>query len=132
MEGDPRAELATLVAEIRTNLALRKRSGLAGVPGTRTNTRTRTITRTGTEEERAPSSSSSSSSSPSSSPIPSASEGLARLKLVRDDLGDCTRCGLAKGRQKLVFGVGNPDAHLVFVGEAPGADEDAQGEPFVG
>src|SRR6185436_2563818 len=54
------------------------------------------------------------------------------LKLIRDDLGDCTRCKLHKGRKNIVFGVGDPAARLVFVGEGPGADEDAQGEPFVG
>jgi DNA polymerase len=51
---------------------------------------------------------------------------------VRDEMGDCQRCKLAKGRQHLVFGTGNPDAALVFVGEAPGAEEDRTGEPFVG
>jgi DNA polymerase len=56
------------------------------------------------------------------------------LKAIRDDLGaDCTRCKLhTLGRRQVVFGVGNPDADLMFVGEAPGADEDIQGEPFVG
>jgi uracil-DNA glycosylase len=55
------------------------------------------------------------------------------LKLIREDLGDCTRCRLHKqGRKQIVFGVGNPTADLMFVGEAPGADEDIQGEPFVG
>jgi DNA polymerase len=54
------------------------------------------------------------------------------LKLIREDLGDCTRCKLHKGRTKIVFGVGDPRAELMFVGEGPGADEDAQGEPFVG
>jgi uracil-DNA glycosylase len=54
------------------------------------------------------------------------------LKLIREDLGDCTRCKLYKGRTKIVFGVGDPLAELMFVGEGPGADEDAQGEPFVG
>ena len=56
----------------------------------------------------------------------------AALKLIREDLGDCTRCKLHKGRTKIVFGVGDPHAELMFVGEGPGADEDAQGEPFVG
>jgi uracil-DNA glycosylase len=56
----------------------------------------------------------------------------AALKLIRDDLGDCTRCKLYKGRTKIVFGVGDPRAELMFVGEGPGADEDMQGEPFVG
>lgn len=55
------------------------------------------------------------------------------LRIVREDLGDCTRCRLHKqGRKQIVFGVGNPRAQLMFIGEAPGADEDQQGEPFVG
>jgi uracil-DNA glycosylase family 4 len=58
---------------------------------------------------------------------------IAALKIIREDLGDCTRCKLHKqGRKQIVFGVGNPRAELMFVGEGPGADEDAQGEPFVG
>jgi len=57
---------------------------------------------------------------------------LPTLQQVRDDLGECTRCKLHKGRSKIVFGVGSPKARLVFVGEAPGEDEDLQGEPFVG
>jgi uracil-DNA glycosylase family 4 len=57
----------------------------------------------------------------------------AALRLIREDLGDCTRCKLHKqGRKQIVFGVGNPRAELMFVGEGPGADEDTQGEPFVG
>ncbi len=55
-----------------------------------------------------------------------------RLQGIRDELGDCTRCRLHGGRTHLVFGVGRPDADLMFVGEAPGRDEDLQGEPFVG
>jgi DNA polymerase len=55
------------------------------------------------------------------------------LKLIREDIGDCTRCRLhQQGRKQIVFGVGNPKAELMFIGEAPGADEDEQGEPFVG
>jgi uracil-DNA glycosylase len=58
----------------------------------------------------------------------------AALQAIRQDLGaDCSRCKLhTLGRTQVVFGVGNPDADLMFVGEAPGADEDVQGEPFVG
>jgi len=57
----------------------------------------------------------------------------AALRIIREDLGDCTRCKLHKqGRKQIVFGVGNPRADLMFVGEGPGADEDQQGEPFVG
>jgi uracil-DNA glycosylase family 4 len=54
------------------------------------------------------------------------------LEDVRSELGDCSRCSLHKTRHNLVFGEGSPQAGLVFVGEAPGADEDAQGRPFVG
>jgi DNA polymerase len=56
----------------------------------------------------------------------------AALQLIRDEIGDCTRCALHTGRNKLVFGDGSPNARLMFVGEGPGADEDAQGLPFVG
>jgi uracil-DNA glycosylase len=63
----------------------------------------------------------------------SVTDPVAALKLIREDLGDCTRCKLHKqGRKQIVFGVGNPSADLMFVGEGPGADEDMQGEPFVG
>jgi uracil-DNA glycosylase len=68
----------------------------------------------------------------SSKPEPSVTDPVHALKLIREDLGECTRCRLAKGRTRIVFGVGNPHAELMFVGEGPGADEDAQGEPFVG
>ncbi len=54
------------------------------------------------------------------------------LEKIRADLGDCTRCRLSKNRHTIVYGVGNPHAELMFVGEGPGADEDAQGIPFVG
>jgi DNA polymerase len=55
------------------------------------------------------------------------------LRQIREDIGDCTRCRLHKqGRKQIVFGVGNPRTDLMFIGEAPGADEDEQGQPFVG
>ncbi len=57
----------------------------------------------------------------------------AALRAIREEIGDCTRCPLHKqGRKQIVFGVGSPSADIMFVGEAPGADEDEQGEPFVG
>ena len=66
-------------------------------------------------------------------PESAVSDPVGGLQLIRDDLGDCTRCKLHQlGRKQIVFGVGNPRAELMFVGEGPGADEDAQGEPFVG
>jgi DNA polymerase len=55
------------------------------------------------------------------------------LEIIREDLGDCTRCKLHQlGRRQIVYGVGNPRAELMFIGEAPGHDEDVQGIPFVG
>jgi uracil-DNA glycosylase family 4 len=58
---------------------------------------------------------------------------VAALQLIREDIGDCKRCKLSEqGRKQIVFGVGDARAELMFVGEAPGADEDQQGEPFVG
>jgi DNA polymerase len=78
-----------------------------------------------------------SSSQPPASALPTATlpviqDKPAALAAIREYIGDCTRCRLHTGRTKLVFGVGNPNADIMFVGEGPGADEDAQGEPFVG
>jgi uracil-DNA glycosylase family 4 len=56
----------------------------------------------------------------------------AALNVILEDIGECTRCRLHKGRNKLVFGTGSVDADIMFVGEGPGADEDEQGLPFVG
>ncbi|MFC1549382.1 uracil-DNA glycosylase [Nitrospirota bacterium] len=59
-------------------------------------------------------------------------DGSEALKAVRAGMGECTRCKLHRGRTNIVFGVGNPSARLMFIGEGPGKDEDAKGEPFVG
>ncbi len=58
--------------------------------------------------------------------------GPETLAAIEKDLGDCSRCGLHKGRKRIVFGQGSPHARLVFVGEGPGYEEDVQGVPFVG
>jgi len=128
-DGDAREELRALAGRLRTNLALRARSGLAGVPSGRS--------RRGAGAAQTPSVEPAASgvplaAAPDDGAAPERPTGLAGLRLAREELGDCQRCKLAKGRTNLVFGVGNPEAHLVFVGEGPGADEDAQGEPFVG
>jgi uracil-DNA glycosylase family 4 len=66
-------------------------------------------------------------------PVAFSANAADALAAVRADIGDCTRCKLhGQGRRQIVFGVGNPGADLMFVGEAPGADEDIQGIPFVG
>ncbi len=61
-----------------------------------------------------------------------ASDRAAALNIIREEIGNCTRCALHTGRNKIVFADGDPNARLMFVGEGPGADEDAQGLPFVG
>lgn len=67
------------------------------------------------------------------SPIVAPAERSAALRAIQEDIGDCKRCPLAfAGRHTIVFGEGDPNARLMFVGEGPGADEDAQGRPFVG
>lgn len=65
-------------------------------------------------------------------PQPTFAQTQETLNDVWSDIGDCTRCGLCEGRTQVVNTFGNPNARLMFVGEAPGADEDAQGKPFVG
>lgn len=65
-------------------------------------------------------------------PVDTGSPGLRTLDDVRRELGDCKRCPLHRTRRNLVFGEGSPTARLVFIGEAPGGDEDLQGRPFVG
>ena len=64
--------------------------------------------------------------------LPSLTPENDTLEKISEDIGDCKRCRLCQARNKIVFGVGDPHARLVFVGEGPGADEDAQGFPFVG
>ena len=68
----------------------------------------------------------------SSDDRPGAHRAPLQLDAIRGEIGDCQRCKLAPGRTNIVFGSGNPHAELVFVGEAPGYDEDQQGLPFVG
>ena len=76
--------------------------------------------------------SSSPTGSPSSAKAMDGGPSLESLDDILADIGDCTRCKLCEGRTNIVFGVGNPEARLMFVGEGPGRDEDLQGEPFVG
>jgi uracil-DNA glycosylase len=68
----------------------------------------------------------------SAAPLPVIQPQDASLEAIREDIGECTRCKLHLHRTNIVFGEGNPQADLVFIGEGPGADEDATGRPFVG
>lgn len=137
---DVREELRELTAQFRTRLAWSARWGALGVPagtsprlGHTSTAETDDLTTldeqtSGAEELSQPSVVGGEGACVGQAP----QAGAVGLQIVRDDLGDCTRCGLSSSRKNIVFGVGNPNAELVFVGEAPGADEDAQGEPFVG
>ncbi len=147
------AKLATLVGAFRAHLEARARSGTLGVPRSsqaapapRAEARPAAPMHApvvpGAVVARAPAGAPTPVAAPApvAAPIPLVAPvpvapgrgGSAALRAVREDLGACTRCKLSAGRKQIVFGAGNPEADLVFVGEAPGADEDEQGEPFVG
>jgi DNA polymerase len=102
-EDDPRAELAALVGALRQTVAWHARGGVWGV---------------------------SAAATPAEAPV--VTPGRRSLAQIREEVGDCQRCKLARTRNKIVFGVGAEDSPLMFVGEAPGADEDRLGDPFVG
>jgi DNA polymerase len=122
-------ELREIAARVRTQLEVRGRSGLQGV--SRKASR-RVAAASGAPIAEADAHADAHAHEGSADGENAAPVGARGLTLVREELGDCRRCRLSGGRQNIVFGVGNPQAHLVFVGEAPGADEDQQGEPFVG
>ncbi len=108
----PQAELRALLASVRARVEYARDGGVTGFP--------RVTARP----------------TPARSVVPTVNEPPATVAAPLDDLraeiGDCQRCKLCKGRTHIVFGVGNPAAELMFVGEGPGRDEDLQGEPFVG
>jgi DNA polymerase len=115
MANERSAELAALVSGFRAQLEWHARGGTHAVSG-------------------APSPVAELALPAGELPIAEASLAATRPSLawIREDLGDCTRCKLSATRTNIVFGVGDPHAPLMFVGEAPGADEDRLGEPFVG
>lgn len=113
-----------LLASVKAYLEALQESGLDGIP----------LSQAGTLPEPAPRATPTVVTEQELAAPPVAAKPLQpeTLEKIRHDLGNCLRCGLGKTRKNLVFGVGNPHARLVFVGEGPGADEDAKGEPFVG
>ena len=104
-----------LLRELKNQLLFLKDAGYSEIP---------------IESELFPENSSISQTTPIN--IVESNQTVKTLIQVRDELGNCTRCKLSNGRKNIVFGSGNPNADLVFVGEGPGADEDEQGLPFVG
>jgi uracil-DNA glycosylase family 4 len=138
-----REELLALTRQLKEHVSWLERGGVVGVPPAPPSALRAAVSRAPSPPQpagsRAPAPRGDSpredSSSPSPTPrapVPAGGVGAVGLQVVRDELGDCQRCKLAPKRTQLVWGVGNPEAALVFVGEAPGADEDRTGEPFVG
>lgn len=133
-EVDPRAELRSLAGALRLHAQQLERMGIyqAG-GGARESASAPPVGFDDTADSaRAPA-----GTAPSvlaDSPSEDGRDAPARVSLavVREDLGECTRCKLSSTRTNIVFGVGSPSAPLMFVGEAPGAEEDRRGEPFVG
>ena len=132
-----RDELLKLTRQVREHLSWLERGGVTGVPRPAPEpTQVLAATKTAAPVA-APSAAATKIVAPVAAPVLDPRDsgrpvGAAGLQLVREELGDCQRCKLADKRTNIVFGVGNPDAPLVFVGEAPGGDEDRTGEPFVG
>jgi DNA polymerase len=144
---DEREEILALVRSVKERLGAQERGGVAGLPKGKPAARVHASDVHApsdvhaTEAEKRPPKAGSGRgsaepvarpSSEASAPPRPAGSGAAALKIARDELGDCQRCKLAGKRTNIVWGVGNPEAPLVFVGEGPGAEEDRTGEPFVG
>ncbi len=122
--GDVQSEFLDIVTQMRAHLEFQKALGVRAVE-------------TGLVKTVLPASAATAIDRQLNTPeVPEAAKSGASppggLSAVRDELGNCTRCKLCSGRKTIVFGEGNPDAVLVFVGEGPGQEEDQQGRPFVG
>jgi DNA polymerase len=137
MAADETDELRRLTAQLRAHLEWRRRFGdatVAAAPSPRL--RAAAVDDAGPDAPapETPAGAAEAATAPAAPAADPGAEtaGAARLEAVRQELGDCQRCKLAPTRTSLVFGVGSPDAALMFVGEGPGADEDRLGEPFVG
>lgn len=122
-----RQQLAVAAASLRSCLEQQRAAGIHVLPAG---------SRAGRPEATAPGSGAARDESPAAGgETPAAGDetpAAASLAELRDVLGDCRRCKLWQGRSRIVYGVGNADADVLFVGEGPGRDEDLQGEPFVG
>lgn len=123
-EDSQTREIDSLVTSLRRHLERRQRAGIRTLPNEMPNKRTMPVIG---GEEKAPKRTEGDLFSE-----PSPALGAKTLEELRAQIGDCRLCKLCTGRTHIVFGVGNPKARLMFVGEGPGRDEDIQGEPFVG
>jgi uracil-DNA glycosylase family 4 len=124
MTDELRADFAQLAASLRAYIEWHDEAGTLGFPrGPRAPAQA---------QARAPASAQAPGSAPASAQAPAPADPLVRLPQLAAEVSSCTRCGLSATRTQTVFARGNPGASLCFIGEAPGADEDEQGLPFVG
>lgn len=119
-EGSEIQEIGALVASLRQHLRRRERARIRLLPGSQAAGMAPVIDGNAVI------------AGPDLFPQSAPGLGACTLEELRAEIGDCRLCKLCSGRTHLVFGVGNPKARLMFVGEGPGRDEDLQGEPFVG
>lgn len=122
-ETADREELKKIAATLRRQLERKARAGIRALPRTTAPQKTAGAVRAPVAAPR---------TAQNLFSDHAAADAATSLEELRDAIGDCRRCKLAAGRTHLVFGVGNPKADVMFVGEGPGRDEDLQGEPFVG
>jgi uracil-DNA glycosylase family 4 len=130
-ESKPHPDRATIVATLTDYVAQLREEGMDGLP---VSGRPAPAALAAPQSMRAPAAAPAAVAPPSPAMVPKY-PGLANtgsLEGLREFIGDCRRCKLWGLRKNLVFGAGNPDAELMFIGEGPGAEEDARGEPFVG
>ena len=131
-ELDPRAELRALAVALRRHAERLERMGIYAVAGAARALDAEAAPPSPSDTARAAQASAEARPDGTGEAPPDAALRGAALAVVRDDLGECTRCKLSSTRTTIVFGVGSPAAQLMFVGEAPGVEEDRRGEPFVG
>jgi DNA polymerase len=132
--ADLRSELASVAASLRAYVEQQIESGATGIPrlrGGAAQAHGSTMQAAG-GEAAAPAQTHARPAAATASTSASARKGARSLPQLAEVVAGCQKCGLAKTRTNTVFSRGNPEARLCFVGEAPGADEDAQGLPFVG
>lgn len=132
MTDDPRAALAGLAASLRSYLEWHAEAGTVGFP--RRPPQAAAAPLHPAAAAAPPASAPATTTAPVTAPasMPAAPDRHVRLPALAREISSCTKCGLAATRTQTVFARGNPEAQLCFIGEAPGADEDAQGLPFVG
>ncbi len=129
---DPRVELATVAASLRAYLEWQHDTGATGIPRKprgAVSAQRSAVSAPATATATAPPTA---TATTTAQPTPTATKAARALPVIAAEVATCTKCALHEGRTNTVFARGNPDASLCFVGEAPGADEDAQGLPFVG